>query len=93
MKVKERPEIEPLFNFKLKSVYFFNDRIIQKKEIILNDLNPFLEPGMLVRHPTENEWGVGQVQSSVKGKVTVNFEETGKVVIDGTRVSLEIVSN
>ena len=58
----------------------------------MDDLNPLLEPGMYVRHPTESDWGVGQVQSSIKGKVTVNFEETGKVVIDGTRISLEIVS-
>ena len=56
-------------------------------------MNPFLEPGMYVRHPTERDWGIGQVQSSIKGKVTVNFEETGKVVIDGTRITLEIVSN
>jgi hypothetical protein len=59
----------------------------------LDDLNPFLEPGIYVRHPTESDWGVGQVQSSIKGKVTVNFQEIGKVVIDGTRISLEIVSN
>ena len=59
----------------------------------MDDLNPFLEPGMYVRHPTERDWGIGQVQSSIKGKVTVNFEEIGKVVIDGTRISLEIVSN
>ena len=78
---------------KLKSVCYFYDRVIKIKETILDDLNPFLEPGMFVRHPTENDWGVGQVQSSVKGKVTVNFEENGKVVIDGTRISLEIVSN
>ena len=65
----------------------------QEKETRLDDLNPFLEPGMYVRHPTERDWGIGQVQSSIKGKVTVNFEETGKVVIDGTRISLEIVSN
>ena len=66
---------------------------VQEKETRLDDLNPFLEPGMYVRHPTERDWGIGQVQSSIKGKVTVNFEETGKVVIDGTRISLEIVSN
>jgi len=59
----------------------------------LDDLNPFLEPGMYVRHPTERDWGVGQVQSAIKGKITVNFEEAGKVVIDGTRISLEIVFN
>ena len=51
----------------------------------MDDLNPFLEPGMYVRHPTESDWGVGQVQSAIKGKITVNFEEAGKVVIDGTR--------
>ena len=59
----------------------------------MDDLNPFLEPGMYVRHPTESAWGVGQVQSAIKGKITVNFEEAGKVVIDGTRISLEIVFN
>ena len=59
----------------------------------MDDLNPFLEPGMYVRHPTEGDWGVGQVQSAIKGKITVNFEEAGKVVIDGTRISLEIVFN
>ena len=59
----------------------------------MDDLNPFLEPGLYVRHPTERDWGVGQVQSAIKGKITVNFEEAGKVVIDGTRISLEIVFN
>lgn len=59
----------------------------------MDDLNPFLEPGMYVRHPTERDWGVGQVQSAINGKITVNFEEAGKVVIDGTRISLEIVFN
>ncbi|MEY8831053.1 DUF3553 domain-containing protein [Sedimentitalea sp. XS_ASV28] len=54
----------------------------------MNDLNAILEPGMLVRHPDFNDWGVGQVQSNVGGKITVNFREQGKVVIDGTRVSL-----
>ncbi len=54
----------------------------------MNDLNAILEPGMLVRHPDFNDWGVGQVQSNIGGKITVNFREQGKVVIDGTRVSL-----
>ncbi|MEM6823557.1 MAG: DUF3553 domain-containing protein [Pseudomonadota bacterium] len=48
----------------------------------------FLEPGMIVRHPTEADWGLGQVQSNVAGKVTVNFEHRGKVVIDALRVNL-----
>ena len=52
------------------------------------NLNEFLEPGMLVTHPLQPDWGVGQVQSNVAGKVTVNFRACGKVVIDGTRIGL-----
>lgn len=50
-----------------------------------------LEPGMYVRHPAQPDWGLGQVQSNIGGRVTVNFEHAGKVVIDGTRVELVIV--
>jgi len=57
----------------------------------MTDLNDFLQPGMLVRHPDRADWGLGQVQSNIKGKVTVNFREAGKVVIDSTRVMLEPV--
>lgn len=54
----------------------------------MDDLNAFLEPGMLVTHPNQPDWGLGQVQSNIGGKVTVNFRDAGKVVIDGTRVML-----
>lgn len=54
----------------------------------MEDLNAFLEPGMLVTHPDQPEWGMGQVQSNINGKITVNFREEGKVVINGFRVSL-----
>jgi len=50
-------------------------------------LTPF-EPGDLVEYPAHKEWGLGQVQSVVGGKITVNFEHVGKVVIDSGRVSL-----
>jgi hypothetical protein len=53
-----------------------------------NDLNALLEPGMLVEHPGQPEWGIGQVQSNAGGKITVNFPEAGKVVLDGSRVAL-----
>ncbi len=53
-----------------------------------DDLNAILEPGMLVRHPDKPDWGLGQVQSNIGGKITVNFENEGKVVIDGRRVAL-----
>jgi hypothetical protein len=47
-----------------------------------------LEPGMFVRHPGQEDWGLGQVQSVVGSRVTVNFEHVGKVVIDSKRVDL-----
>lgn len=43
---------------------------------------------MLVRHPTEADWGLGQVQSNIADRITVNFEHRGKVVIDARRVTL-----
>ena len=51
-------------------------------------MNALLEPGMFVRHPSEPDWGLGQVQSNVGGRVTVNFDHAGKVVIDSKRVVL-----
>lgn len=53
-----------------------------------DDLTSLFEPGMFVRHPERPDWGLGQVQSNIGGKITVNFENEGKVVIDGRRVTL-----
>ncbi|MCB1360445.1 MAG: DUF3553 domain-containing protein [Rhodobacter sp.] len=50
-----------------------------------------LEPGLFVRHPAQPDWGLGQVQSVVGPRVTVNFEEAGKVVVDTRVVDLEWV--
>jgi len=50
-----------------------------------------LTPGMYVRHPTQPDWGLGQVQSAVGHRVTVNFENCGKLFIDIRQVALEIV--
>lgn len=54
----------------------------------MSDLNAMLQPGMFVRHPAQADWGLGQVQSNIGGKITVNFEHQGKVVIDGARIEL-----
>ncbi len=54
----------------------------------MDNLNSILEPGMLVTHPLKPDWGTGQVQSNIGGRITVNFREQGKVVIDGARVAL-----
>ena len=57
----------------------------------MDDLNAMLTPGMLVRHPGRPDWGVGQVQSNMNGKLTVNFRDEGKMVIDSFRIGLEPV--
>ena len=58
----------------------------------MDDLNALLEPGMIVAHPGQPDWGLGQVQSNANGKITVNFREVGKIVIDGSRVALVAVT-
>lgn len=50
-----------------------------------------LEPGQFVRHPQQPDWGRGQVQSVVAHRVTVNFEEVGKVVVDSRVIDLELL--
>jgi hypothetical protein len=57
----------------------------------MSDMSSLLQPGMLVRHPTREDWGLGQVQSNIGGKITVNFEQVGKVVIDAARIDLILV--
>ncbi len=49
-----------------------------------------IEPGMRVRHPTEADWGLGQVQSVAGDRVTVNFEHAGKVLINARLIDLII---
>lgn len=49
------------------------------------------EPGQRVRHPGAPEWGVGQVQSAVGDRVTVNFEHAGKVLVHVAAVRLLIL--
>jgi len=50
-----------------------------------------LAPGALVRHPDKPDWGLGQVQSVIGSRVTVNFEHAGKVLINSDRIALHIV--
>ena len=52
-----------------------------------------LEPGNFVVNPSEKEWGVGQVQSIIKNKATINFQNVGKQVINLENVNLEKVHN
>ncbi len=47
-----------------------------------------LVPGTRVRHPGEPDWGIGQVQSAIGDRVTVNFEHAGKRLINTALVRL-----
>ncbi|MEM7172627.1 MAG: DUF3553 domain-containing protein [Pseudomonadota bacterium] len=49
-------------------------------------------PGSLVLHPGKPEWGLGQVQSVIEQRVTVNFEHAGKLLIHADKVDLQVVS-
>ena len=51
------------------------------------------DPGDYVINPANKEWGVGQVQSIICNKVTVNFENYGKRVINVEIVTLEKINN
>jgi hypothetical protein len=50
--------------------------------------NALLSPGDFVRHPERPDWGLGQIQSMIGHRITVNFENAGKLVIDGNVVEL-----
>ena len=47
------------------------------------------EPGDKVTNPQKKEWGTGQVQSIINDKVTVNFENVGKKVINAKNIELK----
>ena len=51
-----------------------------------------LEPGNFVVNPSQKEWGIGQIQSIIKNKVTVNFENKGKLVINIEKITLKKVN-
>jgi len=51
------------------------------------------EPGDYVINPKQKDWGIGQVQSIIKNKITVNFQNQRKQVINGEIINLEKVRN
>ena len=48
-----------------------------------------LEPGNFVINPSQKDWGTGQIQSIIKDKATINFENAGKKVINLNNINLE----
>ena len=51
------------------------------------------EPGDKVVNPDNKNWGIGQVQSIINDKVTINFENVGKKVINSKIIQLEKIIN
>jgi hypothetical protein len=50
------------------------------------------DPGDFVINPKNTSWGTGQIQSVIKNKVTVNFENVGKKVINSEEIILERIN-
>ena len=50
------------------------------------------EPGDFVINPKNRSWGIGQIQSIIKNKVTINFENVGKKVINSKEIVLEKIN-
>jgi hypothetical protein len=53
----------------------------------------FLMPGTWVLLPSSPDWGLGQVQSAVGHRVTVNFEHAGKVLVNTAKATLQVLDD
>ena len=51
------------------------------------------EPGDKVFNPANKNWGIGQIQSIIKDKITINFENAGKKVINAKNIELKKVDD
>ena len=49
-------------------------------------------PGDYVINPKYKNWGIGQIQSIINNKITVNFENAGKKVINSKEIILEKIN-
>ena len=52
-------------------------------------MNYDFEPGERVICPKYKELGIGQIQSIIKEKITINFENVGKKVIKDNSILIE----
>ena len=51
------------------------------------------DPGDKVINPSNKDWGIGQIQSIINDKITVNFENVGKKVINYKNIKLEKIGS
>ena len=50
------------------------------------------KPGDFVINSKNKTWGTGQIQSIINNKVTINFENVGKKVINSKEIILEKIN-
>ena len=59
----------------------------------MENYSSLLTPGIYVVNPEKkDEWGIGQIQSSINNFITVNFENVGKKTINLSEINLEIIN-
>ena len=59
----------------------------------MENYSSFFTPGIYVVNPEKkDEWGIGQIQSSINNFITVNFENVGKKTINLSEINLEIIN-
>jgi hypothetical protein len=56
-------------------------------------MSEYLNPGSFVKLEGKPEWGIGQIQTIIGPRVTVNFENAGKQLINTDRVALDAVDD
>jgi len=57
-----------------------------------SNYNSDLTPGIFVINENKIEWGMGQIQSNIDDKITINFENVGKKTINSKLVKLKIIN-
>ena len=60
---------------------------------MIDNYSSLYTPGIFViNSDKKNEWGIGQIQSSINNLITINFENVGKKTINISKVNLEIIN-
>ena len=60
---------------------------------MIDNYSSLYTPGIFVINTDKkNEWGIGQIQSSINNLITINFENVGKKTINISKVNLEIIN-
>jgi len=60
---------------------------------MIDNYSSLYTPGIFVINTDKkNEWGIGQIQSSINNLITINFENVGKKTINISKINLEIIN-